>query len=404
LNAPNSPGRSTAILTPTSALEAARALVPALGERAASCEALRRCPDETIDDLYACGLMRMMQPARWGGSELGLEPLLEVTIELCHGCASTAWVWLNLATHSWNIGQFGLEAQQDVWGSDPNAVAITGLAFPSGRATPVAGGYRVSGRWPFGSGVDAAQWTIVGAPVDRGSGTTPERRFFLVPRAEFRSLDDWRAYGLTGSGSHSVEVTDAFVPEHRSLLAQAFASGFDCPGAQSNANTLYRTPPFAGFNFALAMVPLGIAKAAVAAYVASAKRRTGTYTGARLSDFTSIQMRIAETSACVDLVEASLRSDLREFNAMIERGESPSTELRLRWKRNVAFGVTLDVRAVDALMVASGAGGLALEAPLQRHFRDVHAAAAHFALTWDVQASAYGQSALGLPDPPGLLL
>lgn len=368
---------------------------------------MRRCPDETIAELYASGLMRMMQPVRWGGSELGLDVLLEVVFEMCQGCASTAWVWLNLATHSWNIGQFGLGAQQDVWQADPNAVAITGLAFPAGRASAVAGGYRVSGRWPFGSGVDSAQWTIVGAPVDRGERSTPgtqERRFFLVPKAEFRSLDDWRAYGLTGTGSHNVEVIDAFVPEHRSVLAETFASGFDCPGAALNPHALYRTPPFAAFGFALGMVPLGSAKAAVTSYLASARRRAATYSGTRLAELGSIQLRIAEASACVDAAEQSLRSDLREFMAMVERHESPSVDARLRWKRNIAFGVTLDLRAVDALMAASGAGGLTLDAPLQRHFRDIHAAASHIALTWDVQASAYGQHALGLPLPPGLLL
>jgi alkylation response protein AidB-like acyl-CoA dehydrogenase len=79
-------------------------------------------------------------------------------------------------------------------------------------------------------------------------------------------------------------------------------------------------------------------------------------------------------------------------------------ETKLRWKRNVAFSTQLAVRAIDALMPAAGAGGLKMALPLQRQFRDIHAASAHIALTWDVHAAAYGQSALGLQPQGGLLL
>ena len=102
-------------------------------------------------------------------------------------------------------------------------------------------------------------------------------------------------------------------------------------------------------------------------------------------------------------VEA-LAADLNELTSGVGIGQFPSMETKLRWKRNVAFAAGLMVRAVDALMPAAGAGGLSSHAPLQRQFRDIHAASAHIALTWDVHAAAYGRSALGLPPPGGLLL
>ena len=162
--------RDVKCLSAGEALAAAVALVPGLAARAASCEAQRRVPDGTVAELHASGLMRLMQPARFGGSELGIEPLLDVVLELCKGCASTAWVYANLASHAWNIGQFELQAQEDVWREDPNALAATGLAFPCGKATPVDGGYRVSGCWPFASGVDAATWMLVGAMAGQPGG------------------------------------------------------------------------------------------------------------------------------------------------------------------------------------------------------------------------------------------
>lgn len=396
-------------LTPQQAIAAARALTPKLRERAPRCEALRRCPEETIADLNSSGLMRAMQPRRFGGSELGIDAVIDVALELCRGCPSTVWVWLNLTTHSWNIGQFPIQAQHDVWDADPYATAATGLAFPCGKARKADGGYRVSGKWPFGSGVDAATWMLVGAFVDNGnagsqSSDPPERRFFLVPKRDYRSLDNWDAYGLTGTGSHDVEVIDAFVPEHRSINAERFASGLETYGAKEHGTLLFKLPPFPTFGFSLGVVPLGAAKAALEEYVAVTRKRAGTYTGARLAELTPLQIRIGEASACIDYFEQVMRADMAELIAIVERGESPSVEARLRWKRNVSFGTVLMKRAMDVLMAASGAGGLAGSGMLQRHFRDVNAAASHIALTWDVQAAAYGQHALGLPLQAGLLI
>lgn len=397
--------RPAPILDATTAVAAARALAPTIAARARECEAARRVPPATIDALHDAGLMRLMQPRRFGGSELGIETLLDVVLELAPACPSTAWVYMNLAGHSWNVAQFALRAQEDMWNDDPAALAATGLAFPCGKAQPVEGGYLVSGRWPFGSGVDASSWTLVGAMVEREHGNgLPERRFFLVPAADFRSLGNWDAYGLAGTGSHDVEVKGAFVPEHRTLNAEIFAAGTAVPGAAVHGHWMYRLPTFATFGFSLAMVPIAAAHGAVREFTAATRRRAGTYTGARLAELTPVQIRIGEASAAADFALGQLRRDLREMCAMVERGEVADLDAKLRWKRNCAFGVQLATRAVDTLMAASGAGGLPTNAPLQRLFRDVHAGAAHIALTWDVQAASYGQHALGVPMQAGLLL
>jgi 3-hydroxy-9,10-secoandrosta-1,3,5(10)-triene-9,17-dione monooxygenase len=386
------------------AVAAARLLVPRFAERAQKCEELRRAPEESLAELHASGLMRMFQPQRFGGSELGADAMFEVILEMCKGCASTTWVWFNLASHSWNIGQFGLQAQEDVWGADPHALAAGGLAFPCGKAVPVEGGYKLSGRWPFGSGIDGANWHLVGAMVDEGEGKAPGRRLFLVPAVDYKSLDNWRAYGLTGSGSHDVEIKDAFVPEHRTLEAGLFTRGVEVPGNQVNPSPWFRVPSFAAFGFSLAMPPIAMARTALAEFIEGVKKRAGTYTGARLAELAPMQMRIAEASACLEIAENQLRSDMAEMMRMVEAGEEPSLDRKMAWKRNCAFEAQMCVRAIDSLMVASGAGGLSLGGRMQRHFRDIHAATAHIALTWDVQATAYGMHALGLPPQPGLLI
>jgi 3-hydroxy-9,10-secoandrosta-1,3,5(10)-triene-9,17-dione monooxygenase len=199
-------------------------------------------------------------------------------------------------------------------------------------------------------------------------------------------------------------VREAFVPEHRSVAAEALAAGVDAPGAQVNPNPVYRLPSFAAFGFFLAAVPVGAARGALDEFVAATRKRAGTYTGARLAELTPVQIRIGEAAACVDLAETQLRADLAELEQLVASSVNPSLDAKLRWKRNLAFEVQLCVRAVDTLMAASGAGGLRATQPLQRLFRDVRAAAAHIALTWDVQAAAYGQHALGVPLQAGLLL
>lgn len=396
-------GDAGVTLSPQDALRAASALVPKIAQRAAHAESIRRIPDETVQELRSSGLLRLMQPKRFGGSELGLGALMDVVLELAKGCASTAWVYSNLASHSWNIGQLSEQAQIDVWDDDAGALIATGLAFPCGKAVPVEGGYKVSGKWPFASGVDASQWMFVGAMTER-SGGAPERRFFVIPPASFKSLDNWHAYGLTATGSHDVLIEETFVPEHRSISAEVFAAGQNVPGASLYKNQLYKMPTFAAFAYVLCIVPLGTAKAAVEQFTDAMRKRAGTYTGARLAELTPVQVRIAEAAACVEFAESVIRRDWTDLEEMVERDQYPSIETKLRWKRNAAFATQLAVRAVDTLMPAAGAAGLSSHLPLQRQFRDIHAASAHIGLTWDVHAAAYGQSALGLPAQGGLLL
>ncbi|MGH7036244.1 MAG: acyl-CoA dehydrogenase family protein, partial [Stellaceae bacterium] len=160
--------------------ERARALVPALRQRAAETERLRRVPDETLAELHASGIFRMLQPRRVGGSELPYRALIELGAILAEGCGSTAWVVANLASHHWMMAMWPKEAQDEVWGRSPDDLIGSALVFPSGRAVAAEGGYRLGGRWPFSSGVDASLWNFVGGIVHDERGKPIEQRIFLV--------------------------------------------------------------------------------------------------------------------------------------------------------------------------------------------------------------------------------
>src|SRR5438552_8876016 len=144
-------------------LQRAEALVPVLRERAAKAEELRRMPDETIEDSHRSGLFRILQPKRVGGSELPFRAIVELVATISRGDGSTGWVLANLAAHHWLLGMWPKEAQDEIWGQSPDNLVGSALIFPRGRARPVDGGYRLTGRWPFSSGVDPAAWNLIGA-------------------------------------------------------------------------------------------------------------------------------------------------------------------------------------------------------------------------------------------------
>jgi 3-hydroxy-9,10-secoandrosta-1,3,5(10)-triene-9,17-dione monooxygenase len=374
----------------------AEALVPALRERALQAEQLRRLPDETVADLHASGLFRMLQPARVGGGELPYRALCELTAVIAEGCGSTAWVLANLAAHHWLLGMWPPAAQDEIWGESPDSLISSALIFPRGRAQRVPGGYRLSGRWPFSSGIDCANWNMIGALcVDEEIGRS-EPRIFLLPASDYRIIDTWQVIGLAGTGSKDVEVSDVFVPHHRTLAAEEITGG-PTPGSAVNPSPLYRLPAISLFAFAIAGVSLGIARGAIRDYTATTRTRLSEYTGKNLADFSTVQVRLAEAAALVDTAEAIMLRDCDEVMRITEAGVVPSLEQKARYRRDGAYAATLCTRAVDLLFAATGGSAVYQRNPIQRAFRDVHAANAHYALSWNVNAAIYGRVALGLP-------
>jgi len=199
-------------------IDRARSLRPVIRERAPACEAARRVPEETMADLRAAGLFRVLQPARYGGLEGGLDDFIGLVELVAQGCGSTGWVYSVAAIHQWQIAMYHPDAQEEVWGDDDEALASSSYV-PSGTAEPVSGGWRLSGFWNFCSGCDNTRWMIVGGRF-KGNETPGAHAFFLIPRADYRIEDNWYVLGLAGTGSKNIVVEDAFVPAHRVLTVE----------------------------------------------------------------------------------------------------------------------------------------------------------------------------------------
>ena len=395
------PAATAPVLTLDEALAAARAMAPRLRERAAHADELRRTPDESLRELQSSGLLRAFQPRRIGGSEMDWVAIVDVSAELARGCASTAWNWANWASHHWMLSLWPRQCQDEAWGADPAVLIGSALMFPPGKATRVPGGYRLSGRWPFSSGVDQSAWNMMGGIVE--SGESREMRLFMVPAADYRIIDNWRAMGLRGTGSKDVEAKDIFVPEHRALAIDHIKGGDGHPGAAANPGPIYRIACFAAFPQILCGIPLGAAQGAYDTLLENMRGRLSRYSGRGMTDMTAVQMRIAEAGACLDAARRALRGQALEAEAIARRNEIPDMLTKATWRRDGAFAAQLVGRAMDAVFALSGASGLYDDHPIQRAFRDVHAANSHITMMWDAQATTYGRVALGLPsDNPTL--
>jgi len=389
-------GRSGAAPHYAELLASAETLMPVLRERAARAEELRRLPDETIADLHRTGLFRVLQPKRVGGSELPFRALVELVAVIARGCGSTAWVLANLAAHHWLVGMWPRQAQDEVWGPAPDSLIGSALIFPRGRARPVEGGYRLTGRWGFSSGVDPASWNLVGGIVQDEESGSALPRIFLLPASDYTIIDTWHVIGLAGTGSKDVTVEDVFVPEHRTLAVDQIAGGPN-PGSAVNPSLLYQLPAISLFAFCIAGVSLGIAQGAIEHFVQTTRTRQSSYSGRSVADFNTVQVHVAEAAALADAARAIMLGDCDEATRSVAEGRIPKLEQRARYRRDGAFAAMLCTKAVDLLFTATGGGAIYARNPLQRAFRDVHAANAHYVLNWDINGAMYGRVALGLP-------
>ncbi|WP_439366525.1 acyl-CoA dehydrogenase family protein [Bradyrhizobium sp. DASA03005] len=375
----------------------ARALLPQLRERAARTEELRHLPPETEKDLHDAGLFRMLQPARIGGAELDYVALVDCAELLGQADASVAWNLANLASHHWMLGMFEQRAQDLVWGRNPDTLIASSFIFPAGRATRVKGGYQLHGSWPFSSGVASCDWNMLASVVysdDDADGI--EYRIFLLPSGDYKVLDTWNVAGLRGTGSCDVEVRDTFVADHMTV-AVGDLSGGPTPGSAVNPNPLYALPVFSLFPYVLSGVALGNAQACLDDYTEVARHRVSTYNRAKLSDFQSTQIKIAEASAKIDAARLIMRSACLDAMEDARGGQIPDMATKTRYRRDGSFSVNLCTDAVSMLFAASGARGLFTSGVLQRQFRDAHAINSHLAFNFDAAGTNYGRVALGLP-------
>jgi alkylation response protein AidB-like acyl-CoA dehydrogenase len=368
----------------------AQALAPALKERAAACEDQRRVPDETIEEFMRAGLLRMSQPARYSGFEMGWDVLCDVADVLAPADGSQAWLQHIFADHTVLVATFPAQAQDEVWGKDHNT--ITSASFdPAGRAERVEGGYLYSGRHGFASGIDFAGWLVCTGMLVETEGLDGPH-FFLVPKSDAEVIDDWQVMSLAGTGSKTFVITDTFIPAHRFLDGRQSRAGTG-PGTAVNKAAVYRMPRFSGVSAAgFAALAIGMARGVLAEWLTynGTRRSRGVAVGAQQSMHVLAARCAAEIDAAHALNQATARGDMRK----LEDGGTLSDAERLTGRRNVAFAAQLAVRAGTRLFNSAGGQAVYLTGAMQRQYRNLLGAAAHRGVNWETAAADYGSTLL----------
>jgi resorcinol 4-hydroxylase (FADH2) len=381
-------------------LDAASELRVLVAHRARQTEQDRRVSTDVTLLLKEAGLYRVVQPRRFGGYELSLEALRRLAFEIGRGCTSTGWCYGLSAAASWVLGMFPEQAQYDVWGNSPDALLASCIA-PTGKAVPTDGGFRLKGRWSFGSNSDNAQWLALGAMVEQPEGAPARPVFLLVPQGDYRIVDTWHTVGLAGTGSKDIAIDDeVFVPAYRTV---AFADVLeqDAPGADVRDSALYRVPFLSGFPPLLANPAVAALRGAIDEFVASIASRStrGAFAGggASISQFGHVQSAVAQAEAAVDAAQLILQRDLQLVTELVNGGVKLSVEQRITLRRGHAYAVRLCVDAINALYDVVGGTGIQLDNGVQRAWRDINAVAHHISVNWHAVSTMVGQMQLGLP-------
>src|SRR5271168_3572010 len=373
-------------------LESARALIPLLAERSPAATAARKLPAETIAEYRNAGILRILQPKRFGGLQGRFSLFSRIVEELTYGCASSAWVYAVLAEHQWIIAQYPEQAQIDVWGEDPEAVAASSLA-PRETARRMPGGWRLSGRYPFSSGCDYAQWAIIGAFL--GERGDPRRiAYLLVPLAEVEIADDWQVLGLLGTGSKSLVLHDVFVPEHRCVMvSDLFAS--TPPGALVHPEyPVLRAPRGFLVSYSLPPVPIALGRRALDAACRSFAGRVSRGVR-RLADSEYVQMTLGEASAAIDAATMLLHTGRESSTAEVSSGRRITEAEALRARRDMVYAQHQVGWAIDRLCELDGARWVYDNDELGSIRRDVMTVLTHTAASRLAGLAPYGQMLLG---------
>ncbi|HMG80203.1 MAG TPA: acyl-CoA dehydrogenase family protein [Xanthobacteraceae bacterium] len=374
-------------------VRAARALAPTIRELRADIERDRSLPVPLVKRMADTGFFSLWLARALGGPELNTVDYLRVIEELSRADGAVGWCTMVSAGYSRLSGYLDDGVAREIFGDGSTIVA--GTINPTGKAIVVPGGFRVSGRWSYGSFIGHSTWTVGSSIIHdnegprRGADGAPDMRLMLFPTSAVEIIDTWRVGGLRGTGSHDFHVTDLFVPDDHAIAA--FTAKPVRPG------TLYAAPFITVFAMAIASVPLGIARAAIEAFIALAEAKTPTGGASRLRDKAGAQADVGKAEALLRSARAFLVESAHDIWNAVEAGDMPSLPQRATARLAAAQAAAASAQAVDLLYNAAGGTALYENNLLERCFRDVHATTQHMG-TSSANFELSGRVLLGL-DP-----
>jgi alkylation response protein AidB-like acyl-CoA dehydrogenase len=368
-------------------LDAIRQLAPLIAAHRDAFDRERRIADPVFAALADAGLFRLWLPRSLGGPELSPVAFLHVVEAAAALDGSVGWLVGNGGGMS-RVGGYLPAAVVGDWFANPRAFVV-GATGAVGSLKVVAGGYLASGRWPFGSGAPHATHFMGLATVDGNQAPDQPRLCCYLARKHVTVHDTWHVSGLRGTGSSDFELRDAFVPADQ---VHAFLDNEPTvPGL------LYRLPRLSTLAWTVIVVPLGIARGAIDAFVqlASSKSRLG-FPGL-LRDREVVQITVGRAEARLQAARTFLIDAMKELMTAAEHGGEQLVQARARLRTAGTHAAESARAIVDRLASDLGAAAIFESCPLERAVRDVHAAVKHVAMNRASYIVA-GRIALGL-DP-----
>ncbi len=361
-------------INPQSLIEAARGMLPLVKAACAEANANADVLPETIAAIKKAGLFRAFQPKRWGGLELDPRDTYAIQNVFAQVCVSTAWIYGVLCVQSFMLGRMDSLAQSDVWANNPDALVCSSF-MPTGRVTPVEGGYRISGRYGFSSGSSHAQWAIVGGMVPPDDARPePQMRLFLVPMSDLEIDRVWDTFGLRATGSNDLVINNAFVPAYRTCVPDA---GIMPLPASSGLPALYRLPWLYVFASSISNLGVGAARGALATFAAVTRDRQGSMGAPPARENPRFLSAIGRTRVEIDTVERQLNDNFAKLADHVARDTALPLDEALLYRGQLTSNLRKLVVLVDEMMLLLGARGIQRNGPLTQVWLDLSAARAH---------------------------
>jgi alkylation response protein AidB-like acyl-CoA dehydrogenase len=297
-------------------LDSLRALTPTIRAECRDLDRVGAIPKSVVDSLRDLGIFRLLAPQEIGGAEVEPFTFLRAVEETAYADGSVGWCVMIGGCYATFGGLLPPEGAKEIFGDE---TTITAGAFrPTGVARPDDGGYRVSGRWPLGSGSSHANWFIAGCAVEQeGEPASRQFREVFVPASDVEIIDTWDSTGLRGTASHDYAMTDVFVPQHRAFW---FADPPYCD------HVLYRMPVIGTFATYIGAVPLGIGRHALDEFSSLAAAKKSPIGASSLADRPVAHDAVGRAHAALTAGRISLTGAIQEVWAKVQSGQPPTAE------------------------------------------------------------------------------
>jgi 3-hydroxy-9,10-secoandrosta-1,3,5(10)-triene-9,17-dione monooxygenase len=381
--------RERAMVAGRDFVSAVKEILPGIRARREQSERDGKVPDATIDAMIDAGVFRTFTPIQYGGMEIDPASFFEGIIHIAQADSSAAWVAGQVNCHALEVARMDPRMQDDFWGQNPDARASSSFA-PLGKASPVDGGYLLSGTWTFSSGVDHAQWVVLGGG-DRN---------YLVPTSQM-SIDhgSWDVQGLRGTGSKAVTLDKVFVPEYRVHKLLDTFNDTD-PGLALNDRPLYRTSYLGVYNSTATNTVIGTALEGIHDFIEQSRNRlTKQGTGTAIANNPFLHLKLADALTKVNGVRKRHLDNWRDLFDKACRGEECSTLDRMRVRFESADANATCFDAIHDLWPIAGAAATNSSNHLQQVYRHLMAGRNHGSAGRELAAGLYIKTLFGMPAP-----